>query len=107
MSEALEAKRKVLAGATLMWAAAWEAIKADGRERDPKGLAELEALVRAGKATIGIYLERDADKVFLAAAIVQAGAEPFENTVLKIRGPVVASIEQLQALELQAPGVLH
>lgn len=101
MADGLESKKKALAGATLMWAIAWEAIKAERGELDPKGLAEVEELIRSGKATIGIYLERAGAEISLAAAVVAPGGRPFDRALLKIRGPVIESVEQLQGLELR------
>lgn len=106
MADGLASKKKALAGATLMWAIAWEAIKAERGELDPKGLAEAEELIRAGKATVGIYLERAGEEISLAAALVAPGGRPFDKTLLKIRGPVIESVEQLRGLELQA-STLH
>lgn len=94
------ARKKLLAGGTLLSAMVWEAV----RKAAPAGSSEAEALaviedrLRLGQAALGIFLERSGDRLYLAVSLVAANQPRPAGTILEARGAIVSSAEELSAL---------
>lgn len=99
-----QTSRKALGGAALMCKVAWEAIKAVGLAKNPAALEAFEKRLSTGKATLAIFIQRDAEQLQLTAAALPAQFETvFDAPLLRIQGPVVDGVAELYALSIVKP----
>jgi hypothetical protein len=91
-------EKKALAGAALMMHVAWEALKSSAVDREQ--LVRLEEDLRTGSATLALYLQRDAQTLYLSAAALPAEfADPFDGEpLLRIQGPVAFPVLEFENL---------
>lgn len=107
-----DAEKKLLAGATLMMGVTWEAVKATAQKRGEEQVAklsDLEEKLRDGKATLAVFVQRDGERVYATAAALPPGFEdPFTGGgLVRVQGPIVGSIEELQRLTVIDPAKFH
>jgi hypothetical protein len=101
MSAPEEAGKKALAMGSALFHVIWEAIKAG---RGDAGVVELEQLLREGKATLGIYLQRDAENIYLCAAALEPGwQDPFGARLVHIQGPMIHAVDELARVFVLKP----
>jgi hypothetical protein len=104
-------KQKTLGAAMLMTALVWEAIKAGEINLpagDPRKLLEIEEMLRTGKASLGVYLERSGERLYLCAALVHPGEScPFSGSVLEARGTVEEALAAAAGIGTKPPDQLH
>ncbi len=92
--------KTALGDASLLAVSAWDAIEAEGKRRDPKRARELDRMLKAGEASLGIFVQRIGDDIHLSATVLPPDiATPFPGiNSLVVRGPVIHSQAQLDAI---------
>jgi len=104
-----EARKVTLGFASLMAIAAWRVIAMDGEKVAPGDLAKTEAALASGAASLGIYVQKTGDALYISATALPSGPQdPFQGgNRMVIEGPVVFSTEQLAALVAIDPGKMN
>jgi hypothetical protein len=96
--------------ASVLAVAVWRAIEADGETRDPIRLAEVDALLKSGDASLGIFVQRIGDEMHVSATMLPADlVSPFTGppdetgkraVPFIVHGPCIVSPEQIDALNV-------
>lgn len=103
-----DAGRVALAYASLMLAAALQAVRADMRERQTDELAELDRRLQSGASDIALHIRRNQGQIAVSVALLAPGLEdPFTSRLLRIDGPEVKNLEEFARLAIMGKGALH
>lgn len=109
MSDDELSKNKTALGyASLTAFAAWQAARIKGDASNPAMVAEIEAKIECGEATLAVFVQRCGANVRLTASVCPPGyQDPFNGALLDVSGPLVVTPEQLARLFAVQPKDLN